>query len=265
MSPAPLHVPSEFCRNAGSTDDLRDDEASVNSGAWLLDHMCEHLGVPDLGELEVLDFGCGVRFAQTIVNRALAIKRYVGVDVYRDMIDFLVANVGDPRLEFLHLDAHNDRYNPTGRPLAVVADALPIERNRFDLICLFSVFTHLAPHDYGAMLRVLRRFVRPTGRLFFTLFINEKTEGGHGLMDTFGRALVASSDSGVKAAIASRARSAERPGPPDFLDLDPRQPLLFAVYSRRHALELIEGTGWEVLSVSDPGIHLQHHIVCAPS
>ena len=64
-----------------------------------------------------LDFGCGVRFAQAIVNRGIPVGRYVGVDVYREMIEFLTANVTDPRLEFVHLDAHNALYNPAGRPL----------------------------------------------------------------------------------------------------------------------------------------------------
>jgi len=36
-----------------------------------------------------------------------------------------------------------------------------IEGRRFDLICLFSVFTHMVPDDYIAMLRLLRRFVKP--------------------------------------------------------------------------------------------------------
>ena len=258
-----LHVPTEFCRNAGTAEDLGNEETSINTAVWLIDHMCQHLGVPDLDGLEVLDFGCGVRFAQAIVNRRLPVERYVGVDVYREMIEFLTANVSDPRLEFVHLDAHNALYNPAGRPLADVAATLSIA-GQFDVICMFSVFTHLAPHDYAAVLQLLRRFVRPTGRLFFTLFIDEKTAGGHGLIDGLGRAIGASTDPEVKQAISSRLRSPVRPQPLGFRDLDPSRPLLYALYSREHALELIEGTGWEVLSVSDPDVHLQHHIVCAP-
>jgi hypothetical protein len=29
-------------------------------------------------------------------------------------------------------------------------------------------------------------------------------------------------------------------------------------------MELIDGTGWEVLDVWPPDVHLQHHIACAP-
>jgi hypothetical protein len=52
---------------------------------------------------------------------------------------------------------------------------------------------------------------------------------------------------------------------PDFLDAIPRQPLLVALYSRRHAIDLIDGTGWEVIEVSPPTLHLQHHIMCSPT
>jgi hypothetical protein len=46
-------------------------------------------------------------------------------------------------------------------------------RQQFDLICLFSVFTHLAPHDYVAMLRLLRRHATPDARLIFSLFVRD--------------------------------------------------------------------------------------------
>jgi hypothetical protein len=53
--------------------------------------------------------------------------------------------------------------------------------------------------------------------------------------------------------------------PPEFEDADPTKPLMVALYSRRQAIELIEGTGWKLLSLSPPDVHLQHHIVCAPA
>jgi SAM-dependent methyltransferase len=253
---AELVVPSELWRNR-----IRDPEAVVDSAVWLIGHMCDHIGARDLGGLDVLDFGCGTRFTQAFLNRAVPIKHYVGVDVARPVIDFLRSNVLDPRFEFFHLDARNDRYNPTGRPLSEMT-VPEIEGRRFDLICLFSVFTHLAPVDYVAMLRLLRRFVRPDGRLFYTLFINEQTEGGHGHVDYWSRAIVPSAPRFLEA-VASRLANAGEPL--DFKDAIPNEPLKVALYSRRHAIELIDRTGWELLSVSPPDIHLQHHIVCAPS
>src|SRR6266568_4104782 len=108
-----------------------------------------------------------VRDPEALVDAAVwLIGHYVGVDVSREVVDFLRSNVSDPRFEFFHLDAQNDRYNPTGQPLSDMT-VPEIEGRRFDLICLFSVFTHLAPADYAAMLRLLRRFVKPGGRLFY--------------------------------------------------------------------------------------------------
>src|SRR5437879_6008232 len=122
-----LVVPSELCRNA-----IGDADAVVDAAAWLIRHMSEHLGVNDLGGLEVLDFGCGVRFTQAFLNRSVPIKRYVGVDVSRPVIDFLRSSVSDPRFEYFHLDAQNDLYNPAGTPLADMT-VPEIEGRCFDL------------------------------------------------------------------------------------------------------------------------------------
>jgi len=137
-----------------------------------------------------------------------------------------------------------------------------IDGRRFDLICLFSVFTHLAPDDYVAMLRLLRRFIRPDGRLFFTLFLNEESEGGYGYVDQLSIAMAASADPGVRKALTSQVGRRETP---DFEDADPAHPLMVALYSRKYALDLIDGNGWDVVSVSPPDAHLQHHILCAPT
>jgi SAM-dependent methyltransferase len=252
-----LVVPSELCRNVVS-----DPAAVVDAAVELIAHMCGHIGVTDLGGLEVLDFGCGVRFTQAFLNRGVPIKHYVGVDVSPAVIDFLRSNVSDPRFEFFHLDAHNELYNPTGKPLSELT-VPEIEGRRFDLICLFSVFTHLAPPDYAAMLELLRRFVKPDGRLFYTLFINERTAGGLGYVDRLSAAIASSQDRRVKEGIAAALGSGG--AIPDFRDADRSQPLLVALYSRRHAMELIDGTGWKVLEVSPPDAHIQHHIVCSPT
>ncbi len=262
-----LVVPDELCRNR-----VHDPEAVVNAAVWLIGHMCDHIGARDLGGLDVLDVGCGVRFTQAFLNRGVPIKHYVGVDVSRPVIDFLRSNVADPRFEFFHLDARNELYNPAGQALSEMT-VPEIEGRQFDLICLFSVFTHLAPTDYVAMLNLLRRFVRPDGRLFYTLFVNEQTDGGHGHVDKWSRAIALSNDPSMTEAVASdanirnavAAQIATGSEPPEFRDAVPSKPLLVALYSRRHAIELIDGTGWDLLGVFPPDVHLQHHIVCAPS
>ena len=177
------------------------------------------------------------------------------------MIDWLNENVSDPRFEFHHLDAQNDLYNPDATPLAEF-DRLPVALNAFDLICLFSVFTHLAPDDYVAMLQLLRRHVRPAGRLVFSLFMNDPDHPSPYARSI--EAALASDDPAVvqqAQATIDKALAAKDRG---FLDEIPEQPLLQARYDKDFALELIEGTGWEVMSIAPPDRYIQHSMVCRP-
>ena len=237
----------------------------MESSLWLLDHLCEHLGLDNLGDTEVLDFGCGVRFSHALVSHQLPIKRYVGVDVSRDVIEFLRASITDPRFEYFYVNVHNAMYNPEGELLSEDRE-LPINGRTFDLICLFSVFTHLAPHDFRTMLALLRRFVKTDGRLFFTLFLDLPTEHGRGLMDGWW-AKVMTELPIEQVTRAIEAKLAVAPHTNDFMDLVPHQPLKWAVYTERYARSLIQGTGWKILSLSPPDInaYIQHHFVCAPT
>lgn len=253
-------VPAVFRRHA-----FRDDDESITSALWQIDHMCEHVGREDLADVELLDFGCGTRFSRALISRSMPIKRYVGFDVYRKMIEFLRKSVRDPRFEYFHINAHNALYNPKGELLSEEM-ALPIAGQTFDVICLFSVFSHLAPRDYHMMLKLLRRYVKPGGKLFYTLYIDEHTEDGRGLMDRW-RANILSRLSPEEIARAiEKYKSSEPPTIEPFKDLAPNNPLKWAVYSEQHARELIEGTGWQALTLSPPiGFVRQHHFVCAPS
>jgi SAM-dependent methyltransferase len=237
-----LRLPARLRRGHG-----RDEEESIASAVATIEHMCRDLGLDDLCERRVLDVGCGVKFSQAFLNRGVPVGQYVGVDVYREMIEFLQANVDDERLEYFHIDVHNERYNPHGQPLTAET-MLPVGDRLFDVICLFSVFTHLPPDEFRALLHVVRRHANTNGRLFFTAYIDERTAGGHGLIDQLARTL----------------GDDEVPHVDTYQDLDPKQPLLWAVYSEQYARELIAGTGWEVLRLAPPDPYLQHHFICAP-
>jgi hypothetical protein len=125
------------------------------------------------------------------------------------------------------------------------------------------VFTHHAPDDYVEMLRLLRRHVRPEGRLVYSVFLNDPDHPS-----PFERAIEANLTSddpaGVAAARASleRAMAAKVGG---FIDEVPGEPLMRARYDKDFALELVEGTGWEVMSVDPPGPYIQHCVVCRPA
>ena len=135
---------------------------------------------------------------------------------------------------------------------------LPVDLESFDVICLFSVFTHLSPDDFVGMLKLLRPYIKPGGRIIFSLFVNETTAGGHGLIDGVKR------DMEAEAGREFGINEPMMPEPPDFVDVDPNRPLFQAMYSRRHALGLIQDTGWELESLNDPEECIQHYMICRP-
>jgi SAM-dependent methyltransferase len=244
---------------------LRDEDQSLESALFQIDHMCEHVGCKDLSDIELLDFGCGSRFTRALISESLPIKRYVGVDVYRKMIEWLRKSVDDPRFEYFHVNAHNALYNPNGEILTEETE-LPIAGQTFDVICLFSVFSHLGPRDYRTLLKLLRRHVKPDGKLFYTLFINELTERGNGLMDKWWANLIGKLSPEERARSFAEHRSTEPQAVEPYMELSRASPMKWPVYSEQYARDLIAGTGWEVLSLDPPiGYVRQHHFVCAPT
>jgi SAM-dependent methyltransferase len=246
-----LRMTPELLRRGG----FKDDETAVRYGIAGIERMCREVGLDDLSDTELLDFGCGFSFTQALTNRSLPIKRYVGVDVSEEILDFLAENVDDPRFEYYRIDAQNAMYNPAGEPLTE-STSLPFGDQSFDLISLFSVFTHMAPADTEKLLRILRNHVKPDGRLFFSVYLDELTDDGHGLMDKV-------------AATAGIERVGEIE---EFADLNPKKPLDWAVYSQPYFRGLLDATGWTPLKLSPPAadpsigrVYIQHHFVCAPS
>ena len=220
-----LEVPAHLHRNA-----VRVAAAGYeHSGETVINLATRVAGIADLRDTDVLDVGCGVRHTMAIINRRIPIKSYTGVEVSRPIVDFLKESVEahDPRFRYFHWDVRNDLYNREGPTLQSQA-ALPAS-GRFDLIWLFSVFTHLSPDDSQAMLRLLRESVRDRGRLFFSAFIDEDLDG--------------------------------------FEDRVKETPLQKAYYGRRFMESLIAKGGWKIeyFGVRDPDQYIQHHYLCSPA
>ena len=81
-----LVVPAEFNRNSVNVTSLMTPE---QSGIWLLERMRQHIGFETYANKKVLDFGCGVRFSQAIINTDYPFGTYCGLNVFRPMIEFL--------------------------------------------------------------------------------------------------------------------------------------------------------------------------------
>ena len=236
-----LSVPPQLRRGGTKHDELE----YVDGGRDLLLYTIDILGLNDLGSSRMLDMGCGTKFTQAILSYDIPIGEYIGIDVYREMIDFLNSSTDDPRFSFHRVNTHNDMYNINGEELSADTQ-LPIEEYSCDIVCLFSVFTHLAPTDFTNMLKVMRRYAKAGAQLIFTLYLDELSHNGHGLIEQ----------------IAKKEGGTWKPSGDGFRDAYPDKPLQWALYSRKHALELMEGTGWEVEQLCLPTAEAQHHFIC---
>ena len=219
-------VPEKFNKNSPNVVAMG---TPAETGAMLIEYMCHRLGCADLGNLDVLDFGCGCRFADAIVNKKLAIGSYTGIDIDREMIEFLSRSVSNPNMRFYHWNVRNPGYNPDGEPLTDNRP-LPIDEQTFDLICMFSVITHQVPEDAENIFRILRRHIRPGGRLFFSANIQEMDD--------------------------------------DYRELEPDRPTAHSAYSAAFLKSLLNKSGWKVLTLegkSPPGqTPIQDSLLCEP-
>lgn len=123
----------------------------------------------------VLDVGCGVgRLPIGILNRIGEIKNYYGIDVSARAIEWCQRFINrlHPTFQFKHIDVENLRYNPQGKKIDNKY-SLPFNDKEFDIIYLYSVFSHMSIDDIKLYLMEFRRLLAPSGKVFLTAFIEE--------------------------------------------------------------------------------------------
>jgi SAM-dependent methyltransferase len=106
----------------------------------------------------VVDFGCGTgRLAVHVIPRLVG-GHYVGIDVSRPMLEAARSRVGArvvaPPCQVTWLHQTTPRF--------ALADGA------VDVLCAFSVFTHMEHEDAYRYLADARRIVRPGGRVIFS-------------------------------------------------------------------------------------------------
>ena len=222
-----FHVPLKFRKGA-----LREDErASVDSGHALVDYSAKCFGWTDLEGRHILDFGCGVKVAQALLERDAIGFEYDGLDVGSDMIEYLQANINDPRFLFDRVNFQNDMYNPGGTEIGSAQELASGLRGPYDGIWMFSVITHMAPKDLVPLFSLLRSSAAADGKLLFSCFIDDE-------MDQ------------------------------DFLDHDKR-PLYRAFYRSEMLHEALTEAGWTVdwlrppLGAAEGYTLIQSHFLCS--
>jgi SAM-dependent methyltransferase len=186
----------------------------------------EKTGMPDLSDKDVLDIGCGTRFTQTIINCDIPIKSYTGIDVSKPVIDYLVGTVKDSRFTYYHWNIYNEAHNPKGRKLEKTTKLPSPQAKKFDAMWMFSVITHTSPTDAEKLLSVLRNYIKPDGRLFFSTFIDNT-------IDYYENRAV------TKAGIT-------------------------AYYNEKVIRKNLSDAGWLVDVFYEPAKYIHYHFVCSP-
>ncbi len=121
----------------------------------------------------VLDIGCGIgRDAIYLAGLLSTRGRYVGMDIIEPSVTWCQRNITrrHPNFEFVLLDSRSEMYNPTGARSSLEVE-FPLPAERFDLVFLHSVFTHMFADDIAHYLSEIARVLRPTGKVLASFFV----------------------------------------------------------------------------------------------
>lgn len=164
-------LPAKHLRFCGLK--LQNDEYFLMSAQKEADRLVKYFGLTL--NSRILDVGCGVgRLAIGILSRIGEIQHYRGVDVSKRSIRWCQRYITrrHPSFQFIHIDVKNLRYNPRGKAINIDF-RLPFDDKKFDLIYLFSVFSHMIKEDVKVYLKEFQRLLAPSGKIFLTAFIED--------------------------------------------------------------------------------------------
>jgi SAM-dependent methyltransferase len=171
-----------------------------------------------------VDFGCGCgRSARRLLQQRERPRRYLGIDLNREMIAWAQANLApaDPGFSFVHHDVYSAGLNPDPRRPLVAP--LPVDDGACSLMEAWSVFTHLAEAQAEWYLDEVARVLAPDGILMATWFLFDKVT--FPFMQEFQNALyineidptnaVVFDRAWLRAALAHRGLVIDRAAPPE--------------------------------------------------
>ena len=152
------------------------------------EHLYQHIGLMNTflvlsccglrPEHQVLEPGCGVGRNARFIAPFLDPERgaFAGFDVIEASIDWVkkVITKQHPNAQFLHANIKNALYNPSGDVLASEYQ-FPYEDERFDVVYLPSVFTHMDQGGFERYVAEIHRVMKPGGRLLSWHFLIDET------------------------------------------------------------------------------------------
>jgi SAM-dependent methyltransferase len=141
----------------------------VRIGHQHLKFFVDRLGLrPDS---DVLEIGSGNGRIASALTTYLTEGTYTGVEIMKPFVAWCTrAYRGYPNFRFEHIDVFNLQYNKQS-PKQASNYTFPFPDNRFDLIYLTSVFTHMRPADTDNYLKEIARMLKPGGITFITYFL----------------------------------------------------------------------------------------------
>ena len=164
-------LPSKNLRFGGVH--FQDNEDFLAAGERDATRLTEWCGLN--AQSALMDVGCGTgRLAIGIMSTLKDIRRYEGVDVSPTAVAWCVRHLtpAHPHFRFTLVNVQNERYNPSGGA-AAAAFRLPFDDGGFDIIQLYSVFSHMRSPDVRAYLKEFARLLAPQGSVFLTAFVEE--------------------------------------------------------------------------------------------
>ncbi len=160
-----LYLPP-FRENQG----LSNNETYIQSAIDQIVHLSQHYQFNK--DSVVLDFGCGqARLVNGFKTLGTNLGAYYGIDTHLKSINWCKKWISPYGSEFNfgHVAAHNARYNKTAEKLL----PLPFDSNKFDLIFLNSVFSHMMTDDVSYYLNEFERTMKNESTLYVTAFVEE--------------------------------------------------------------------------------------------
>ena len=123
-------------------------------------------------ESHVFDMGCGLGRVAIPLTRYLTSGTYTGVDVMADLVEEARGRISSahPNFQFHHLDVYSGSYNKAASSQARDV-RFHFPDSGFDVIFLFSVFSHMLPEDVATYLAEFQRLLRPGGMVLATFFL----------------------------------------------------------------------------------------------
>ena len=151
----------------------------VKEGSYLSHLLKEYANLAS--ESKVLEIGCGC--GRLAVPLASIIKNgnYNGMDIDRESLEACLRNklLLSKNCEFQLMDIYNGAYNPAGC-LADKDYKFPYTDASFDVIYMFSVFTHILPDGVTNYIKEISRLLKAGGRCLFSTFLMDYGfEGSH--------------------------------------------------------------------------------------